>query len=302
MSESGLVPVILVTGFLGSGKTTFINWLLHKFPERKISLILNEFGDISLESRFVKETVHGQVAELANGCMCCVAKSDIPRVVKYILETAPHTEAIIIEASGLSDPDPVAASLASEELSKLINLNTIICIVDALNFLDHRKDNPIVMSQLGDCDIALITKVHEAGEKQLGLVKLAIDSLGIGIKHIDFKDDLDHRAFLELKFDHESEAESEHHHDHSHEEYSEVWVSINKPVKRLEFAEKVRNLPNEVIRAKGCVNFSDSTPSLIQYVGRRLQVLESDGLPKDSNMLFLGKGLNKEAIDKLFNS
>lgn len=301
MSKESVVPVILVTGFLGSGKTTFINWLLHKFPDRKISLILNEFGDISLESKFVKETVHGQVAELANGCMCCVAKSDIPRVVKYILETAPHTEAILIEASGLSDPDPVASSLASDELSHLINLNTIICVIDALNFLEHRKENPIVMSQLGDCDIALITKIEEAGEKQLELVKSAIDSLGIGVKHLEFRDNMDHRAFLELKFEHD-EGESEHHHDHSHEQYSEVWIDFGKPVTRLYFAEKIRNLPDSVIRAKGYVNFSDSAPALVQYVGRRLQIIEADNLPTESKMLFLGKDLNKESIESLFNS
>lgn len=301
MQNKEPIPVILITGFLGSGKTTFINWLLHKFPDRNISLILNEFGDVSLESKFVKETVHGKVAELANGCMCCVAKSDIPRVIRYILEGAPHTEAILIEASGLSDPDPVASSLGSAELSGLINLNTIVCIVDALNFLEHRKENPIVMSQLGDCDIALISKVDEAGDEKLNLVKSAIDNLGIGIKHIDFTNDMDHRPFLELKFEHDEDATT-HHHDHTHEEYSEVWINLDKPITRLGFAEKVRNLPSEVIRAKGYVNFSDTGPALVQYVGSRLQILEAEGLPSESKMLFLGRDINKNTLSELFEA
>lgn len=100
-------PVLLVTGFLGSGKTTFLNWLIQTHPNIKISLILNEFGDVKLESQFIKEHEGGEVIELANGCMCCVANSDIPRIVRLILENAPHTEYIVIEASGLSDPDPI---------------------------------------------------------------------------------------------------------------------------------------------------------------------------------------------------
>ena len=176
------VPVLLITGFLGSGKTTFINWILKERPNDNISIILNEYGSIQLESQFLETRPFGVVSELANGCMCCVAKDDIPRVIEYILEKAPHTSQIIIEASGLSDPDPVALALQEGRLIESIRLDTIVAIIDAVNFEDHKKKFPIVMSQVADADLLVLSKATEISKDQETTLVDHLRSIGLNTK------------------------------------------------------------------------------------------------------------------------
>src|SRR3989344_8256016 len=111
---------------------TFLNWLIHTHADQRISIILNEFGDVKLESQFVEEK-DAFITELASGCMCCVAKSDIPHVIYLILDKSPQTEYILIEASGLSDPTPIHAALSGPELSDVIFFDKTIAIIDAIN-------------------------------------------------------------------------------------------------------------------------------------------------------------------------
>mgnify|MGYP005852950931 CR=1 FL=1 len=135
---SRIIPVTLITGFLGSGKTTLINRILQMRPKTKISVILNEFGDVSLESQFVKGH-EGDIFELSNGCMCCVAQEDFVRVVRWILDQKPETEHVLIEASGSSDPLPVISTFRESDVADKIQLTTVACVLDAENFFESKE-------------------------------------------------------------------------------------------------------------------------------------------------------------------
>ena len=296
MTPEKRVPILLVTGFLGAGKTTFLNWLIHTHPQMKVSLILNEFGDVKLESQFIEQSSGGEVAELANGCMCCVAKSDIPRVISYILEKSPQTEYILIEASGLSDPDPIHEALQNSNLTELIRLDSILCIVDAVNFEKNSKEHAIVMSQVGDADIVLISKVEEAGEATVKRVEENLKQIGMGTKVFEFTKDLNPALFLDVNMDEDSkinlrsgEENATSTHNHMHEELQETWFKTKQEIDIDKLFELMKEAPAEIIRAKGFINSHDKK-YLLQYVGSKTEIEEKDwktGEIKESAILFL---------------
>jgi len=298
------VPVILVTGFLGAGKTTFLNWLINTHPNLKISLILNEFGDVKLESQFIKQGAKNEVVELANGCMCCVAKSDIPRVIKLILEKSPKTEYILIEASGLSDPDPIHETLESPDLSEKVYLSSVICIVDAVNFEKTRESHQIVMSQIGDANIIILSKIKEAGEEKTLRIKSFIEGIGINTRVVLWNESLSPDMFLEkTNLPKEIEDKKVHEHRHSHEEYDDFLFKSNKEIDIEKFIEVVNSLPENIVRAKGYL-LANGRKKMVQYVSGQLEIFDEQWGNQTPNtaILFLGKNMEKEKLAAILQS
>ncbi len=296
-----MTPVLLVTGFLGSGKTTFLNWLLKTHPEKNISLILNEFGDIKLESQFITKKGDIQVAELSNGCMCCVAKSDIPRVVEYILENAPHTDYLVIEASGLSVPDPIHDALRSDRLSEKVRLDAVVCIIDAINFEKTRSEHSVVLSQIGDADIVLINKVADADDETISRISEYVSKIGSKKSVLVWDDKLDPKLFLEpnVEMHHPRNQERDRNHLHDHETYTEHWFITPSSINSTVFSQVMRSLPANIVRAKGYINVN-GTKAMVQYVGSKLELIEADwgDLEPSTAVLFLGKAIDTGALEE----
>jgi len=285
------VPILLVTGFLGAGKTTFINWLIHAVPDKKISLILNEFGDIKLESQFIQKEGIGLVTELANGCMCCVAKSDIPRVIKYMLDNAPSTEAIIIEASGLSDPDPLRDVLQSGDLTTLIKLDTIVCIVDGENFETQAKNHPLIISQIGDADLIVLSKIKNLEAAKINELFSSISNIGMGTKVITWNDSIKPGYFFDTNLSQVKPKGSDVH-THQHEHVEEYWYTSDHEMELTKLQSFFRSLPTTIMRAKGYTKAGEKQ-ILIQYVGRKFELSAGSGdSPTTTAILFLGNNID----------
>jgi G3E family GTPase len=301
-------PVLVVTGFLGAGKTTFVNWLLTNFPDKKISVILNEFGDITLESQFI--TTGGlQVAEIANGCMCCAAQSDVPLAIRYVLEHAPQTEYIVVEASGLSDPEPIKEVLTESTLIDTVYLESTWCFVDALNFLSLRSEYRIITTQLGDADVVVLNKtkvagpeltsqVHQAIKALLPMARIADFDLGIPL-HIVFDPDLKTVQAVSSQ----NSGEAEHVHNHTHQPIDEWWFKTNQVFDPTKLTYFFRELDASVVRAKGVVNVitkdQQSLKILISFVAGKVTFLERDWASDETpvtGIIFLGKQLNRDVI------
>lgn len=309
------VPVILITGFLGSGKTTLINTII-SHSEKKIALILNEFGDIKLESQFIeKEGI--PVAELANGCMCCVASSDVPRVVELVLGKQPDLDYLIIEASGLSDPDPIHDVLQGKRLAGKVHLSKVICIIDSLHFEQTRNEHQIVMSQLADADTVVISKVAEAGSEQVEKLTNLVSQLTLNTQLHIWNDQLDPNVLLDTHHQPDSKSEhhghehhdeehlhedSKHHHEHKHEVYNEIWHTTSDPITKDHLETIFSALPTNVVRAKGYANVQGQK-MLAQYALGKLELIPDQWGQEDPNtaILFLGKELKAETITNLFH-
>ncbi len=297
------VPILLVTGFLGAGKTTFLNWLLREHPDTKISLILNEFGDIQLESQFIESESGGEVMELSNGCMCHVARDDVARVINYILDNAPATEYILIEASGLSDPDLIHDALRNPKITDRTRRVGTLCILDALNFEKNREEHPIVLSQAGDADVILLSKVAEAGSEKVAKVKNLLERIMMNAKVLLWDEELDPDYFLHTENSDEAKqndaSKKNEHSKHDHDVYQEFWFESSRDIDLAKFEEVMHSLPQNIVRSKGYINVS-GTKMMVQYVPGDLKTFEQswNGEDPHSAVLFLAKDLNTAKLQQ----
>ena len=136
------IPVTILTGFLGSGKTTLLKLILKERHGHRIAVIMNEFGEVDIDSDLVLKTEE-EIYQMTNGCMCCVAdvRQDVIKVVAKLLATGQPPEHIIVETSGLADPAPVAAAFfVDEAAAKRVHLDAIVTLVDCLHIGSHLAD------------------------------------------------------------------------------------------------------------------------------------------------------------------
>lgn len=292
-----LTPTILITGFLGAGKTTFINQVLKDHPDKKISLILNEFGDIKLESKFIEVKGMGMVSELSGGCLCCVANVDLPRVVRYTLEHAPNTEYLLIEASGLSDPDPVRATLTGPSLSDLITLDTVLVVVDMDNFAKSLVDHPLVLSQIAEADYALLSKTAGKSGDAVSEVVRRVSSVGLGTQTFVWDNSFDTSLIFDPPLIPHIKEKIIHH--DSHLTYDQYYYLSHDVHDISHLRQVLSSLPTNILRVKGYSN-----NYLLQKVGNRVDIktTEESLVDYQTAILVIGTELNKQDLKQRFAS
>jgi G3E family GTPase len=236
------LPVSLVTGFLGSGKTTLLNRLLRDDAMKDSAVIINEYGEISLDHLLV-ERVDGEIAVLASGCICCTIRSDLEETLRGLLvkrdrgEVSPFHR-ILIETTGLADPAPIVQLLLNNPLvSHFLRLDAIVATVDAVNAGFQLDQHFEAIKQVALADRLLITKrdlVRDIAPLEARLRRLnpgaAIERVMLGDidparlfnaalvdpakKSIDVARWLNEQAFAEAP-----EAAHEHHNHHGHKSH-----------------------------------------------------------------------------------
>lgn len=170
---AGQVQVYLVTGFLGSGKTTFINNLLHQFPpDQKLLILENEFGEIGIDGALLTgENLNLEIKEISKGSIfCACVKTDF---IKALLEIAQkiRPDVLIIEATGVADPTDLERDLALPIFNGYFELKEQVCIIDAANFLETSKIFASVEKQLAASSLFIINKVDLVSQDQVVKIK-----------------------------------------------------------------------------------------------------------------------------------
>lgn len=156
------VPVLLVTGFLGAGKTTVVNHLLAHAEGRRIAAVVNDFGAINIDAELIAGASDG-VVSLANGCICCTLEGDLLRTLAAILRRSPRPERIVIETSGVADPGDVVRTLMDPVIWREAPLETVLCVVDATASAEA-LDDALLRAQLRAADVVALSKVDLADE------------------------------------------------------------------------------------------------------------------------------------------
>lgn len=150
------VPILLVTGFLGAGKTTLVNRILQQADGRRIAAVVNDFGAINIDAELIAGAEDG-VVSLANGCICCSLEGDLLRTLSSLLRRSPRPEAIVIETSGVADPEDIIRNLMDPVVWREAPLETVLCVADAASPEPDLGD-PLLLSQLRSADLVAISK------------------------------------------------------------------------------------------------------------------------------------------------
>ncbi|MDF0522496.1 GTP-binding protein [Bradyrhizobium yuanmingense] len=155
------VPILLVTGFLGAGKTTVVNHLLAHAEGRRIAAVVNDFGAINIDAELIAGASDG-VVSLANGCICCSLEGDLLRTLSTLLRRDPKPDYIVIETSGVADPADIVRNLMDPVILRAAQLETVLCVLDA-TAPPVALDEALQRSQLRVADIVALSKLDLAG-------------------------------------------------------------------------------------------------------------------------------------------
>ncbi|MGY4284931.1 G3E family GTPase [Bradyrhizobium sp. LM2.7] len=156
------VPILLVTGFLGAGKTTVVNHLLAHAGGRRIAAVVNDFGAINVDAELIAGASDG-VVSLANGCICCSLEGDLLRTLATLLRRDPRPEYIVIETSGVADPADIVRNLMDPMILREAPLETVLCVMDVGTPL-AALDDALLRAQLRAADIVALSKLDLADE------------------------------------------------------------------------------------------------------------------------------------------
>jgi G3E family GTPase len=162
LTPNSYIPISILTGFLGAGKTTFLNQILENAELKNTAIIINEFGDISLDHLLV-ETADEAIIELSSGCLCCTVQGDLVNTLNDLLgrldEGSINLDRIIIETTGLADPAPILhVAMAHPRLSTRLRLESIITLIDAVNAQSTLDNHEEAVKQAAVADLLILSK------------------------------------------------------------------------------------------------------------------------------------------------
>ncbi len=308
MSDLSKLPVTVVTGFLGSGKTTLIRHLMTNPQGKRLAVVVNEFGDVGVDGEILKscaipECPAENIMELANGCICCTVADDFIPTIEALMALEPRPEHIIIETSGLALPKPLLKAFDWPDIRSKITVDGVIALADAEavaagrfapdvkaveaqraadDSLDHETPlSEVFEDQISCADIVLLTKPDLAGADGLAKAKdiiaaeaprpLPVVEVAEGI--------VDPRIVLGLEAAAEDDMDarpSHHdgHDDHEHDDFDSIVVDIPEVDDPADLVAKIEQMARQqnILRVKGYAAVTGKPMRLlVQAVGARVR-------------------------------
>ena len=151
------LPVTIVTGFLGAGKTTLIQHIFNSLPEHRFALIENEFAQAGVDGAALDGT-SATLYELNEGCVCCTVQQDLLRILQDILEQRDDFDHILIETTGLAEPEPILRLFQQPPLSKHLTLNGLVTVIDGQHVEETLQETSTCAEQITYADLILLNK------------------------------------------------------------------------------------------------------------------------------------------------
>ena len=301
-------PVSIITGFLGSGKTTLISNLINKFRNGKLAIIVNEFGDLGVDGEILKSCAipncpEENIIELSNGCICCTVADDFIPTIESLLKMKPKPDQIIIETSGLALPKPLLKAFEWPEIKSKITVDGVIALADAEAVSNGRfapsieavnkqrladknvsHDTPlseVFEDQVNCADLILLTKCDNINQVDLLKSKSIINNIKNNSKPIIevINGKINPKILLSLQSEAENDLKSRpSHHDneeeHDHEDFESIVLNLDEIEDAKEICKKIERLTEdyEILRIKGYLSIKNKPMRfLIQSVGSRVR-------------------------------
>lgn len=172
------IPVTVITGFLGAGKTSLLNNLIEAYPEKRFAIIENEFGEANIDSELVNNVQNEDIFELSNGCICCSLNDELYNVLKRLIQSDHQFNHLLIETTGIADPGTILSPFVTDPfIKKEFSLDAVICLVDAENAVTLLDKEEVLSKQIAISDKIIINKTDIAGTKKTKELKNQIQQL-----------------------------------------------------------------------------------------------------------------------------
>lgn len=314
---SRAIPVTVITGYLGSGKTTLLNRILTFEHGKKVAVIVNEFGDIGIDSQLVV-SADEEILEMNNGCICCTVRGDLIRIIGSLLKKREKFDHLVIETTGLADPAPVIQSFfVDETMHSKTELDAVVTVVDAKHIWEHWGSSE-AQEQIAFADVILLNKMDLVSSEQADALEnriraanaiakiyrthdceLDIDAI-LGVKAFDLKN--------ALSIDPEFLSEDAHEHDETVSSISIVEAGAVSSDKLTAWLNQlVQAQGQNIYRMKGILNVDDEDR---RFVLQGVHML-LDGRPgkpwkpdesRRSEMVFIGRDLPESVLKEGFQS
>ncbi|MCA6078958.1 CobW family GTP-binding protein [Fulvivirga sedimenti] len=275
------IPVTILAGFLGAGKTTLLNHILTADHGRRIAVIVNDFGAINIDADLVTDVSDG-VISLANGCVCCAIRADLITAVLKLSDLAERPDQIVIESSGVADPEGIYRSFLQREIRNDVLVDGVLTVVDAEQVLNiPEQEMKLAKQQVGGADLIILNKIDLVDKETLSEVENWIGTLNKRAQILrSEKCKLPIEVLLGVeagKALHRNNQTEKLSHDHHHEVTFESWsYESTSPFKLSLLNQLLNHLPPELFRAKGFI-YAKENPTkrlLLQMVGRRTVLSE----------------------------
>ena len=295
------IPVTIVTGFLGSGKTTFLNHALGGGTLGRVAALVNDFGALDIDATLIAE-VADEVVTLANGCVCCTINGDLYKAVRAILALDPPVDRIVVETTGLADPLPVGLTFLETDLVERCALEAVLTIVDCANFVLDLFKADAAMAQIRHADIIVLNKIDLVDRDQVETIARRIKALKPRARLLEAEQARVPLAAILSPIEPvptEDASLPAHRKEHSHKHLiNDGFVTHSVEMRERVSSAALRRLlargfPGEVFRAKAILHLDDPRATFVmQYCGGRTNFHRFDRQIDLSRIVFIGRKLD----------
>ncbi len=313
----GKIPVFILSGFLGSGKTTVLLKMIEaaKRNNQKPGVILNELGETNVESHlFEDERVH----ELLNGCICCTIQDDLKNTLSEFISANKKepVDVLFIEGTGVANPVEIKEAVISAEYIDYLELKSIISLVDASHYLDYqsifsssKEIRTLLKEQISSSTLVVLNKVDLVEQKELSKIESKITAVineGTPIFKTSYGevplDELFMTRVETITFKNKS-REHHHHHHHHHATIQAMKIEDISLVKKRELEAWLKSLPKEIIRGKGIIRLmEDQELHSFQFSSGKLITNKMISNNVEPSIILIGSNLNIVDIKRSFES
>ncbi|MFC0558211.1 CobW family GTP-binding protein [Halalkalibacter alkalisediminis] len=305
------IPVFILTGFLGSGKTTVLKRMLthEKGLGKNPALILNELGSENVEKELFEDE---SMIEMLNGCICCTIQDDMKSELVQLLNMRQDVDVLLIEGTGIANPREIVEALTHPDLIDQVDIQSVIGLVDASRYLEYqsifqssKEIRVMLKQQVTSSTLIIMNKMDLLDDKKMKKVIAKVEDIKRKDAPIAFSTfgDVATEVLFAKRFQTETinlKENTHHHHHHSHP-FQALKISGFEAVSKGKFKSWLNGQEQSLVRAKGYVRFQeDDTLYSFQYASGQLQLI-----PLESNsetcMILIGSDLDQNALTSSFD-